>query len=48
MMAACLLGFVTANAADNNGPGDGKKDELNGVVVHSDTRKPMKDVSVTA
>jgi hypothetical protein len=49
MMAACLLGFATANAAgDNNGPGDGKKDELNGIVVHSDTRKPMKDESVTA
>lgn len=48
-MAACLLGFTAARAAgDNTGPGDGKKDELNGVVVHSETRKPMKDVSVTA
>jgi hypothetical protein len=47
MLAACLLGFVAAKA-NNDGPGDGKKDELNGVVVHSETRKPMKDVSVTA
>lgn len=46
MLAACLLGFVAAHA--NNGPGDGKKDELNGVVIHSETRKPIKDVSVTA
>ncbi len=47
MLAACLLGFVVAQA-NTGGPGDGKKDELNGVVIHSETRKPMKDVSVTA
>lgn len=46
LLAFCLLGFVVAKA--NNGPGDGKKDELNGIVVHSETKKPLKDVSVTA
>ena len=47
MLAACLLGFVAANAG-TGGPGDGKKDELNGVVVHSESKKPLKDVSITA
>ena len=47
MLAISLLGFVAVKA-NNGGPGDGKKDELNGTVVHSDTKKPMKDVSVTA
>jgi Carboxypeptidase regulatory-like domain len=40
---------VKANTIDGPGnPGDGKKDELNGYVYHSETKKPMKDVSVTA
>jgi hypothetical protein len=30
------------------GPGDGKKDDINGVVVNSENKKPLKDVSVTA
>ena len=47
MQAISLLGFVAVKA-NNGGPGDGKKDELNGTVVHSDTKKPLKDVSVTA
>ena len=42
-----LLGFVVAKAAGEN-PGDGKKDELNGTVIHSDSKKPIKDVTVTA
>jgi len=45
-MAFTMLGFVMARASD--GPGDGKKDELNGYVTHSDTKKPLKDVSITA
>lgn len=49
MMAVCLLGFAAAKANDGvPGPGDGKKDELNGIVVHSESKKPMKDVSITA
>ena len=46
LLAFCLMGFVAAKA--NNGPGDGKKDEVNGTVVHSESRKPLKDVTVTA
>jgi hypothetical protein len=46
LLAFTVLGFVVAKA--NDGPGDGKKDELNGFVTHSETRKPLKDVSVTA
>mgnify|MGYP001615585692 CR=1 FL=1 len=54
LLSITLLGFVAAKA-DNGGPGDGlpagqagKKDELNGTVTHSETKKPMKDVSITA
>lgn len=54
LLSITLLGFVVAKAgneglpAGQSGPGDGKKDELNGTVTHSETKKPMKDVSVTA
>jgi hypothetical protein len=49
MLSFCLLGFVVARAnGSNDGPGDGKKDELNGTVIHSESKKPIKDVSVTA
>ncbi len=46
-----LLGFVAANAnGDDPAPGTvkGKKDELNGRVTHSESRKPLRDVTVTA
>ena len=49
MLAISLLGFVAVKANDGgDGPGDGKKDDLNGTVVNSDTKKPLKDVTVTA
>jgi len=49
MLAIGLMGFVVAKAGDvAPGPGDGRKDELNGVVIHSETKKPLKDVSITA
>lgn len=51
MLAISLLGFVAVKANDGgNGPGEGngKKDDLNGTVVNSETKKPLKDVSVTA
>ena len=49
MLTISLLGFVAVKANNGgSGPGDGKKDELNGTVVHSETKKPLKDVSVTA
>ena len=51
LLAITLLGFVMAKANTGPGPGDGKdgkKDELNGFVTHSETKKPLKDVSITA
>jgi len=49
MLAISLVGFAVAKASDVvPGPGDGKKDDLNGTVIHSETKKPLKDVSVTA
>lgn len=48
MLAIGLMGFVVANATDVTGPGDGRKDELNGTVLHAETKKPLKDVTVTA
>ena len=49
LLAFCLFGFVVAKANDI-GPGDdnGKRDELNGTVIHSESKKPLKDVNVTA
>lgn len=49
LLAISLLGFVAVKANNGgDGPGDGKKDELNGTVINSETKKPLKDVSVTA
>ena len=49
LLAFCMLGFIVARAHTiNPDPGDGKKDDVNGYVVHSETKKPLKDVSVTA
>ena len=48
-IAISFLGYAAANA--NTGwpnPGEGKKDEINGLVIHSVTKKPVKDVCVTA
>lgn len=47
LLGFSLLGFAAANAA-GIGPGDGKKDDVNGIVLHSETKKPLKDVSITA
>ena len=46
LLVLLLLGACMARA--NNGPGNGSKDELNGVVVHAENKKPLKDVSITA
>ena len=48
LLTICLLGFVITKANTNPGEGNGKKDDLNGIVIHSDTKKPLKDVCVTA
>jgi hypothetical protein len=47
LLGISLLGFAAAKA-NAGGPGEGKKDELNGIVIHADSKKPLKDVSVTA
>ncbi len=49
ILAISLLGFAAAKAGEvSPGPGDGKKDDLNGIVIHSESKKALKDVSVTA
>jgi hypothetical protein len=46
IMAAMLFGFISANAEVN--PGNGKKEDVNGTVLQADSKKPLKDVSITA
>lgn len=41
-----LLAFFMASASNN--PGSGSKDEMNGIVIHAESRKPLKEVTVTA
>jgi Carboxypeptidase regulatory-like domain len=49
LFAIGLMGFTAANASEDPAePGTGRKDELNGVVVHGETKKALKDVTVTA
>jgi hypothetical protein len=47
LIAALLLNCCSVNAKANE-PGDGKKEELNGNVTHAESKKPLKDVTVTA
>lgn len=50
MLVIGLLGFVVAKA--NTGPDPepekGKKNDLAGVILHGESKKPLKDVIVTA
>ena len=48
LLAVSLVCFVIANANNTSDPGFGKKDDVNGIVIHSESKKPIKDVSVTA
>lgn len=48
LLAIFLGGFVIAKANNDIDPGLGKKDDVNGFVIHSESKKPLKDVSVTA
>jgi len=51
LLLAFTVSVIAVNAKNTGpGPGDGsgKKDELNGTVTHAETKKPLKDVSVTA
>lgn len=47
LLGVSMMGFMAARAA-GPGPGDGKKDDVNGMVIHAETKKPIKDVSITA
>ena len=50
VLAISLLGYGAAQA-ENTGPADpgsGKKDDLNGTVIHSESKKPLEGVTVTA
>ena len=51
MLAFGLLGFAVANAGNidpNPGTGTGKKDDLAGTVFHSESKRPLEGVTVTA
>ncbi len=48
LLPVVLLSFSMCAKANGRGPGDGKKDDINGMVIHSESKKPLKDVSVTA
>jgi Carboxypeptidase regulatory-like domain len=47
LLAVALMGFGAAKANIGD-PGIGNKNELNGFVIHAESKKPLKDVSVTA
>jgi hypothetical protein len=46
--AFSLGSFLTKAMANNSGPEPGKKEDIQGSVVNADSKKPLKDVSVTA
>lgn len=50
LLTISLFGFMLAQANTTISGGDqkGKKNDLIGIVVHSENKKPLKNVSVTA
>ncbi len=49
ILTVSIFGFVAVNANTGNiDPVKGKKDELNGMVIHAESKKPLKNVSITA
>lgn len=48
LLGISFLGFAIAKANTGDPEPNCKKDELNGIVIHSNTKKPIKNVSVTA
>ena len=49
ILAISLLGFAGVKAnVGVPGPGEGKKDDINGTVIHSENKKPLEGVCVTA
>lgn len=47
LLTISLLSVAIAKA-NGYDPGNGKKDDLNGTVINGESKKPLKDVSVTA
>ena len=47
LLAVSLVCFVVAKA-NNNETWTGQKDDLSGIVFHGESKKPLKDVCVTA
>jgi hypothetical protein len=47
LMAAFTLGSLIVKAS-NNDPGLGKKEDIIGMVMNAEGKKPLKDVSITA
>jgi Carboxypeptidase regulatory-like domain len=47
LLVTALVAFAHAKNTDPR-EGNGKKDEINGVISNADTKKVVKDVSVTA
>ncbi|HYM92878.1 MAG TPA: carboxypeptidase-like regulatory domain-containing protein [Chitinophagaceae bacterium] len=48
LLAISLLAFGISRANAIDAGEKGKKNDLNGIVVNSENKKPLKDVSVTA
>lgn len=51
LMAVGLLGFAAANAGnepDPRYPDREKKNDLEGIILHGESKKPLKDVVITA
>ncbi len=51
LLAFALLGFsacARANATSVPGDENGKKDDILGTVINADSKKPLKDVNITA
>jgi hypothetical protein len=49
LLAISLLGFAAAKANTDPDPVDKKRiDEVNGIILHSENKKPLRDVSITA
>jgi hypothetical protein len=48
LLGLSLIGFTAARANATDPGLNGKKDELLGVVIHAESKKPLKDVTITA
>ena len=48
LLMISLVGSVLARAGETPGDGTGKKEDVVGIVIHNDSKKPLKEVSVSA